>query len=169
MTKVIIPLVKLLICEHWRRVVLLLSQCPLTWGKAQTPLQHKVYLCLVPTVSKFSTSSNVPRSEEVKRRRRVTSPWGGITQRCEVNLRRSELTGEFNFNEQQCNFTEASICHRMIKCWTHTGFLGALAVLSATELGLSSTEIGLGADVLVPFTPLVGLGDVPRPPNRWWD
>ena len=39
-------------------------------------------------------------------------------------------------------------------------------MLSATELGLSSTEIGLGADVLVPFTPLVGLGDVPRPPER---
>ena len=35
---------------------------------------------------------------------------------------------------------------------------------SATELGRSSTDIGEGAVVLVPLTPLGGLGEVPRPP-----
>ena len=47
---------------------------------------------------------------------------------------------------------------------TYSGFLGALPVDSATELGRSSTDMGDGAAVLAPLPPFTGLGEVPRPP-----
>lgn len=58
-----------------------------------------------------------------------------------------------------------SLFGAMTQRWeVNRGFLGLLPVDSATELGRSSTDIGEGAVVFVPFIPLGGLGEVPRPP-----